>query len=75
MSIIYLNCRGLGDAKAVDALRKFLRRVKSNIVFLSETKLSSREMDEVKNNLGNYFGVFVDSRGRDRGLALLWEKD
>lgn len=75
MSIIYFNCRGLGDVKVVDVFRKFLRRVKFNIVFLLEIKLSSWEMDEVKNNLGNYFGVFVDSRGRDRGFVLLWEKD
>lgn len=75
MSIICLNCRGLGDIRVVKDLRNFLRRVKFNIVFVAETKLSGKEMVGIKNKLGNYFGVYVDSRGRVGGFVMLWDKE
>jgi len=44
------------------------------VVFLSETKRSKLEMDSLLSELGDFFGVFVDARGRAGGLALLWDK-
>ena len=44
------------------------------MVFLSKTKKSKLEMEETVGQLGNYFGVFVDARGRSGRLVLLWDK-
>jgi len=74
MSIFCLNCRGLGDPRAVKELRVALRRYSPTLIFLSETKRSMTEMSVIKNKLGDYDGIFVDCRGRAGGLALLWDK-
>ncbi|KAL2903531.1 Formate--tetrahydrofolate ligase 2, partial [Bienertia sinuspersici] len=44
------------------------------VMFLSETKLSKREMENRSNKWEQYDGVYVDSSGRSEGLALLWKK-
>ncbi|KAK9706834.1 hypothetical protein RND81_07G155000 [Saponaria officinalis] len=75
MSIIGLNCRGLGNTSAVHGLRDLVRREAPAAIFLCEIKLSSREMDTVKASLKNYFWLAVDSAGRSGGLAFLWRKD
>jgi len=31
-------------------------------------------MEKVKVELGNFYGVYVEARGRAGGLALLWDK-
>jgi len=74
MSILCLNCRGLGDPWAVNNLRLVLRRYSPSLVFLSETKQSVAGMEAIKRKLGNYNGVSVDSRGRSGGVAMLWDK-
>ncbi|XP_057250759.1 uncharacterized protein LOC130591452 [Beta vulgaris subsp. vulgaris] len=75
MSILSLNCRGLGNPSAVGNLRDLLRREAPSLVFLSETKLSSGEFVRIISRLGDFYGLSVDSRGRSGGLALLWKKD
>ena len=74
MSIFSLNCRGLGDPRAVNNLRLVLRCYSPTLVFLSETKKSTAGMEAIKHKLENYHGVSVDCRGRSGGVALLWEK-
>jgi len=74
MSLICLNCRGLGDPKAVSKLRNFLWRHSPCLVFLSETKHSSLKMLKIKKRLRDFDGVAVDARGRSAGVALLWKK-
>jgi len=32
-------------------------------------------MEDILHNIGDFFGIFMDARGRDDGLALLWEKN
>ena len=72
MSLLCLNCRGLGAAQAVSDLCTLLRRLTPKVVFLSETKKSTPEMKNLLPNLGDYHGLFVDARGRSGGLGLLW---
>jgi len=74
MSIFCLNCRGLGDPRAVKELRRVLRRYSPKLIFLSKTKRSVTEMAAIQHKLGNYDGVSMDCRGRAGGLSLLWEK-
>jgi len=63
MSIICLNCRGVGDQEAVSKLRNFLRRQSLSLVFLSETKRSASKMENVKKKMKGYEGVAADARG------------
>ncbi|KAK6162202.1 hypothetical protein DH2020_002043 [Rehmannia glutinosa] len=71
MNLLSWNCRGLGNPRTVQELRDFIRVLSPGLVFLCETKFSSRELDNLKNSLG-FFGVSVPSVGRSGGLALLW---
>ncbi|XP_056688805.1 uncharacterized protein [Spinacia oleracea] len=75
MSILSLNCRGLGNPNEADDLRDLIRREVPSLVFLSETKLSGVEFGRVKRRLGDFEGLAVDSMGRSGGVALLWRKE
>ncbi|XP_074300812.1 uncharacterized protein LOC141632135 [Silene latifolia] len=75
MNYLSINCRGLGNSDSVSALRELVRREAPAILFLSETKLSGREMRKVRERFDGYFGIEVDSMGRSGGLAFLWKKE
>ncbi|XP_074315616.1 uncharacterized protein LOC141651821 [Silene latifolia] len=45
------------------------------MIFLYETKLCGRDMRRVREWLGEYNGIEVDSVGRSGGLAFLWKKE
>ncbi|XP_071925732.1 uncharacterized protein [Coffea arabica] len=66
------NCRGLGNPCAIRALNKLLRDQAPSLVFLSETKLLTGEMDVVRRRVGFENGFSIDCRNRGGGLALLW---
>lgn len=63
MSLLNLNCRGLGNPSAVDNHRDLIRREGPSVVFLSETKLSSSEFNRVREKLGDFDALVVDSVG------------
>ncbi|XP_074314656.1 uncharacterized protein LOC141649887 [Silene latifolia] len=72
MNWLSLNCRGLGNPDAVGGLRNLIRREALAMMFLCETKLSSREMCRIISRIEGYDGVAVDSVGRSGGLDFLW---
>ncbi|XP_027086694.1 uncharacterized protein [Coffea arabica] len=74
MNLLSWNCRGLNNSRTVRELRHIVRREKIDIVFLVETKCSSRAVDKLKVQFG-WFGMGVDAKGLFGGLALLWRKD
>ncbi|KAL9244044.1 hypothetical protein vseg_017859 [Gypsophila vaccaria] len=74
MSVLSLNCRGLGHPDAVGELRNLIRREAPTLLFLCETKLSGTEMRRIRAHWDEYDGYEVDSVGRSGGLALLWRK-
>lgn len=54
------------------AMQQILQIHRPQLVFLSETKLQSMQMDTIRSKL-NFDSCFaVDSSGRGRGLAMLW---
>lgn len=63
----------------MSALRRLLASEGPQIVFLSETKLKSHEMENVKMKLKWEHLVAVDCVGEGRkrrgGLAMLWRSD
>ncbi|KAJ8435841.1 hypothetical protein Cgig2_003864 [Carnegiea gigantea] len=69
-----LSPRSLDVSQAVTDLCGLLQRLAPKVFFLSETKKNKAEMEDSLRDLGDYFGIFVDARGRYRGLALLWNK-
>ncbi|XP_074303266.1 uncharacterized protein LOC141637717 [Silene latifolia] len=75
MSLLSLNCRGLGNPDAVGGLRNLLRREAPAIVFLCETRLNSKEFGRVRACLDDYEGLEVDSAGRSGGLAFMWKRE
>nr|GMD95524.1 uncharacterized protein LOC109184723 [Ipomoea batatas] len=72
MSLISLNCRGLGNPATVQVLVDFVHKKRPLLLFLMETRANSNKMEIIKNKLGFEGLLTVDSIGLSGGLALLW---
>ncbi|KAL2945268.1 4-hydroxyphenylpyruvate dioxygenase [Bienertia sinuspersici] len=59
----------------VDALHDLVKQESPRLIFLSETKCYDFEMRRIQQRLRFKNGLFVNPRGRARGLALLWTDD
>lgn len=70
--VLLWNCLGLGTPLTVRALRDLIRAEDPKIVFLMETRMTSKQMKRLKFKLGFDCGIFVDRVGLGGGLALLW---
>jgi len=75
MSLLCLNCRGLGKPRAVTDLRCIFEVCRHSLVFLSETKLSAAEMRDFMVQFEGFTSVYVDYRGRSGGLPMIWKKN
>ncbi|KAK6141980.1 hypothetical protein DH2020_020745 [Rehmannia glutinosa] len=66
------NCRGLGNPRALLALKNLVKARRPHFIFLIETLVITTRINEIKSELG-YVGCFsVDCVGRSGGLDLLW---
>lgn len=74
MIVICWNCRGLGNPRTVHILRHWCRRFLPDMVFLSETMCSRRNVEDLRIRFGfaNAFGV--SSVGNSGGLCLFWRE-
>jgi exonuclease III len=78
MKLISWNCRGLGNATAVRALKKLIKDQTPDIVFLMETKLKTNDPNiynkVFRGCLHHYFLVSCEFHkgNRSGGLAILW---
>ncbi|KAL0358211.1 UNVERIFIED_CONTAM: hypothetical protein Scaly_1506800 [Sesamum calycinum] len=68
MKIIAWSCQGLVYPWTVRSLNELIWLYNPALVFLSETKCKKRKCDIVKQRF-NMFGVNVDSKGKERGIA------
>ena len=75
MIVIGWNCWGLGNSRVVEVLAELVRQKVPKILFLMETKLSVREMEPIKTELGYPSMLAVSNEGRKGGLALLWKAE
>ena len=68
-----LECSGFGESPSISSLKKkILRLYGPQLVFLSETKLTTMQMNMVVNNL-NFKNCFaVNCSGRSGGITMLW---
>ncbi|XP_043812756.1 uncharacterized protein LOC110619075 [Manihot esculenta] len=75
MRILCWNCRGVGNPRAVTAMKDLVFYYKPSILFLMETKVHGVRMNQIKNLL-HYSNCFsVDSIGIGGGLSLMWNTD
>ncbi|XP_074378457.1 uncharacterized protein LOC141719994 [Apium graveolens] len=75
MSFLVWNCRGLANQRAVRFLKEIIQQIRPNLIFLSETFVTGKEIEKLCKTI-HYSGWYaVDSQGHGGGLALLWKND
>jgi exonuclease III len=72
MKLIAWNYHGLGNPAAVRSLLDLQKQEDSNILFLSEMKLESMQVEVFRWKLGLTNMVCIPSEGRSGGIALFW---
>lgn len=75
MKIMVWNVQGLGNPLTFLALKKILKRVKMEIVFLCETRKVVSKMEVNSRNLGYECCLVVGRTGTGGGLALMWRQE
>ena len=73
MSILSWNYRGLENLQTVNALKRAWNKEAPICVFLTETKLSTEQLNNMKKNWNYNQGLVVSSNGLNGGLALQWK--
>ena len=73
MIALLWNVRGLGNPGTKGTLQSHSRKLKPDLIFLSETKLKSSSAERVRIMLGFENCFAVDRVGRSGGLMLLWK--
>ena len=73
MNAVSWNCRGLGNLRTVKALKRALKKKAPICVFLMETKLTTEQLNDMKQNWEYNQGLVVSCDGLKGGLALLWK--
>ncbi|KAE8808833.1 hypothetical protein D1007_14579 [Hordeum vulgare] len=75
MSTLSWNYRGLGNLEIVRELHKVVKQEGSALLFVMETKIRGRKVEELKTTLG-FSGCFaVNSDGLSGGLGPFWSKE
>ena len=77
MKILSWNCHGLGNPRAVRALKKLIRRQDPTLVFLMETRRKAHETNNWRHlgGLANILVIDCNGEGKERsgGIALMWK--
>lgn len=70
------NCWGLGNALAVRGLLRCHKAEEADVLFLSETKLDERRMQEFKKKLGMAHMEVVDCVGKEGNCCIMegWDQ-
>lgn len=75
MKILSWNCQGLGNPRAVQALRRLVVAKGPTIVFLSETRCNRSYFTSLSIQFGFDDFFAVDACGKSGGLCLLWKNE
>ena len=67
------NCRGLGQARAVQALSELVKTHRPMVIFLFETLVNSNKIESLRVKLGFQNALAVDRLGRGGGAAVIWK--
>lgn len=73
MNTLIWNVRGLGSPHAFHELQRLLAATSPRLVFLCETRLTSRRCNLWRSMLGFSGQLVVDAEGQKGGLVLLWD--
>src|SRR4051812_30999667 len=75
MNLLVWNCRGLGNPETVRELRSIVRQEGPSLLFVTETKIRGKSVEDLKYSLG-FAGCFgVASVGLSGNIGLFWSKD
>lgn len=75
MSLIYWNCKGLGNLETLRAFKALVIRCRPISLFIMEMKLQSKRLMRLQKYLGFEFYNSVEAVGTTNGLLLLWHSD
>ena len=70
MIVLAWNCRGLAWASTKRSLRAIIRDICPDVIFLSETKISTSNARNFLGSMGFYNLDFVDPKGKKGGLIV-----
>ena len=73
MSCVSWNCRGLGNLRAIRALKRLVLFKDPMMIFLCDTKSSNECMERLKSQLNFDFVFTVPSSRRSVGLCAMWK--
>lgn len=72
MIILSWNCRGLGNLRAIQAIKNLIWVHQPDVILLFETLVQGSKIEEIRINIGFDHALAVDCVGRGGGLATLW---
>jgi hypothetical protein len=73
MNCLSWNCRGLGNPSTVRELRTIVKQEGPSLLFIMETKIKGKKVENLQRLLG-FAGCFaVDSNGLSGGIGLFWD--
>ena len=72
MNCLSWNCRGLGNPKVVCELRNVVKQEGPALVFVMETKIRGKRVEDLRHTLGFAGSFGVDSDGLSGGIGLFW---
>lgn len=75
MTAVAWNCRGLGSAPKIRALKTLVNKYNPSLVFLSETKVATPYCEKVAKKCGFKKLACVDAIGTAGGLCLMWNEE
>ena len=75
MSVLSCNYQGLGNHRIVKALKRAMQQKDLICVFLMETKLTTEQLYNMKQNWVYNQGLIFSSDGLSGRLALLWKPE
>ena len=75
MSLLSVNCRGLGNPQIVRELHNLVKQEGPKVVFLLETRLEAKNVEFLWKMVDMHGAIGVERTGMGGGLALLWAKD
>lgn len=67
------NCPGIYNTLIVRALKARIKRVRPDIVFLSETKVGVDRMDSIMCSISFSEKAIVEAKGIAIGLCMIWK--
>ena len=73
MSILSWNCQELENLRTINALKRAMNKKAPICVFLMETKLTTEQLNNMKQNWDYNQRLVVSSEDFSGGLALLWK--